>query len=120
MELTRFKRLHKKFSKSPLPKNIWNTSEYEGYINAIDNDKDCGEWYLKFFTRKAGIRNKEYCCLYMAYYLIEDNKSKRRKEINYDSIVTHDKKGKAFGIPIHDGGSSFIKIDFCPWCGDKL
>jgi hypothetical protein len=25
-----------------------------------------------------------------------------------------------FGIPVRDGGSSYIKIDFCPWCGTKI
>jgi hypothetical protein len=25
-----------------------------------------------------------------------------------------------YGIPIHDGGSSYIRIDYCPWCGAKL
>lgn len=25
-----------------------------------------------------------------------------------------------FGIPIHDGGSSSVTINFCPWCGKDL
>ena len=25
-----------------------------------------------------------------------------------------------YGIPIHDGGSSYIRIDYCPWCGADL
>ncbi len=25
-----------------------------------------------------------------------------------------------YGIPIHDGGTSIIKINYCPWCGTKL
>lgn len=25
-----------------------------------------------------------------------------------------------YGIRIHDGGDSFLKIDFCPWCGQRL
>lgn len=28
--------------------------------------------------------------------------------------------GDVIGIPIRDGGSSFIGIKFCPWCGEKL
>jgi len=51
----------------------------------------------------------------MSYNLIEDKKSKNNKNINYDSIITHTSKRKKFGIPIHDGGSSFLKINFCPW-----
>lgn len=27
---------------------------------------------------------------------------------------------KVVGIPVRDGGRSFIKIDYCPWCGDRL
>ena len=27
---------------------------------------------------------------------------------------------KPDGIIIHDGGQSFIKINYCPWCGRKL
>lgn len=25
-----------------------------------------------------------------------------------------------YGIIIHDGGSSYLIINFCPWCGKKL
>lgn len=25
-----------------------------------------------------------------------------------------------FGIPVHDGGTSAIAIEYCPWCGTKL
>jgi len=31
--------------------------------------------------------------------------------------ITHNGK---YGIRIHDGGSSFIVISFCPWCATKL
>ena len=42
-----------------------------------------------------------------------------------DAIIIGDKvfkskKNKDYGIIIHDGGSSFITIKFCPWCGKKL
>ena len=25
-----------------------------------------------------------------------------------------------YGLMVHDGGSSVVKIAFCPWCGSKL
>jgi hypothetical protein len=53
----------------------------------------------------------------MTYYLTFDKKT---KDINPDAIVRFHKKTKDYGIPIHDGGSSFIEIEFCPWCGTKL
>lgn len=30
------------------------------------------------------------------------------------------KYGENWGIPIHDGGMSYIKVYFCPWCGARL
>ena len=29
-------------------------------------------------------------------------------------------KFNEYGIPVLDGGSSYITLDFCPWCGTKL
>jgi hypothetical protein len=29
-------------------------------------------------------------------------------------------KFREFGLRVLDGGDSFIGIDFCPWCGQKL
>lgn len=37
-----------------------------------------------------------------------------------DYILHYVKKLKEYGIVIHDGGSSYIVIKFCPWCGSKL
>ena len=34
--------------------------------------------------------------------------------------VTIIKYKKGFGIPVRDGGNSFIVIKFCPWCGKNL
>lgn len=120
MDLTRFKKLSKIYSKLPLPKEVWDTLEYEEYLNAFHNDKNCKEWELKRRIKVAGIDYKKYCCVEMAYHLIEDKISKSKEEINYDSVVTHTSKSKEFRIPIHDGGSSFIQINYCPWCGQKL
>ena len=36
-----------------------------------------------------------------------------------DCIVRFYRNGQ-YGIPIHDGGSSYIRIDYCPWCGASL
>jgi|SRR5687768_16912282 len=120
MNLARFKELNKKFSKLPLSREVWDTPEYEEYMEAFHNDKQCQEWELKRRIKAAGINYKNYCCNDMAYHLIEDKVSKGKDEINYDCVITHDKKGKTFGLPIHDGGSSYIKISHCPWCGKQL
>ncbi len=65
------------------------------------------------------------CCLEMKYHLIEYYREKQKlltdpEYINYDSVIVWDKVQNLYGIPIHDGGSSFVKIKFCPWCGENL
>jgi len=37
-----------------------------------------------------------------------------------DNLLFYSKKSNRYGIIIHDGGSSFIVISYCPWCGKKL
>ena len=27
---------------------------------------------------------------------------------------------REYGVPIRDGGSSFLQMEYCPWCGKKL
>ena len=120
MKLKKFKKLSKTYSKLPLPREVWDTPQHEAYLEAFHNGKTCQEWELKRRIKKAGINHKKYCCVNMAYYLIEDKISKDNEEINYNSVITHTSKRKEFGIPIHDGGSSYIQIAYCPWCGKKL
>ena len=37
-----------------------------------------------------------------------------------DNIICYVPKFREYGLPVHDGGTSFLAIDFCPWCGKKL
>ena len=37
-----------------------------------------------------------------------------------DNIICFNEEKEVHGVIIHDGGTSFILIDFCPWCGKRL
>ena len=37
-----------------------------------------------------------------------------------DALVVHHSASGEWGLMIHDGGSSYILIKFCPWCGAEL
>jgi hypothetical protein len=37
-----------------------------------------------------------------------------------DALVGHFPNSRRFGLYVHDGGSSFVEIHFCPWCGHSL
>ena len=61
-----------------------------------------------------------YCCEYLKYH-IEFKCDIHKDDFECpDKIIIKSEKNKEYGIPIHDGGSSYIKIKFCPFCGEKL
>jgi hypothetical protein len=37
-----------------------------------------------------------------------------------DCLVHYSPKFRKYGLIVHDGGSSSISIQFCPWCGVQL
>ena len=37
-----------------------------------------------------------------------------------DSLVYYSGGSNEYGLIVHDGGTSYIVIGYCPWCGGKL
>ena len=37
-----------------------------------------------------------------------------------DTLVFYSPRYSEYGLIVHDGGSSSISINYCPWCGAKL
>lgn len=37
-----------------------------------------------------------------------------------DALVRFNARFQEYGVIIHDGGTSSVGIDFCPWCGQRL
>lgn len=120
MDLERFKVLHKRFSNLPLDRSEWETKEYDDYNTAINESKECYDWYLKQEMKKQGFDYSKLCCLEIAKH-ISDGIS-QNGEIIYDDvdIILRMWDDGTIGIPIHDGGSSMIVIKNCPFCGTKL
>lgn len=61
-----------------------------------------------------------YCCEQMKRQL--EHTCGQHPDLNDcpDALVIHLKDTSEFGLRVHDGGSSFIKISHCPWCGADL
>jgi hypothetical protein len=37
-----------------------------------------------------------------------------------DALIDYSQKFNEYGLIVHDGGTSSIAIEYCPWCGNKL
>ena len=60
-----------------------------------------------------------FCCEMMTYHLNEFFKTPVNED-NFDVVMKFFSKSGVYGIPIYDGGTSVIAINYCPWCGIKL
>lgn len=124
MTFKRFKEIYKLIEIGSYQISFEN-NEYNDYVKAIHHEPEFHKWYLRSKIRSSHLRIGKHCCVEMEYYLIEYYKEKKElkvdsKHINYDSVVIFDKSQKCYGIPIHDGGNSYIKIKYCPWCGSSI
>jgi hypothetical protein len=79
-----------------------------------------GESDLDFDRVKYRKENKSFCCEKMADKVEESlNQNGETKHEDVDIVMNRTREG-VYGIPIHDGGTSFIEINNCPWCGARL
>ncbi len=37
-----------------------------------------------------------------------------------DNLIYFSEEHAAYGIIVHDGGTSFVTLNFCPWCGVRV
>jgi hypothetical protein len=64
--------------------------------------------------------NKIFCCRQMADKVEESTNSDGVIKYNNADVIINKWGNGTYGIPIHDGGTSVIQINHCPWCGSKL
>ena len=63
---------------------------------------------------------KKHCCKNMKYHCNYKCEIHSNPFDCPDNIIYYSEKTKDYGIIIHDGGSSFISIKYCPWCASQL
>lgn len=63
---------------------------------------------------------KNHCCEKMQKQVEYTCANHPNRQECPDCLVEYFDKTDEYGLFIHDGGSAFLPIDFCPWCGEKL
>jgi hypothetical protein len=61
-----------------------------------------------------------YCCDALKVQLLHTCAEHPDPSDCPDALIVQSRDGAEFGIRVHDGGSSFVRIDHCPWCGAHL
>jgi hypothetical protein len=63
---------------------------------------------------------KNYCCAWMKHFAQTACERHPDRFDCADSLIHYSEPHNKFGIIIHDGGSSFLTFNYCPWCGTRL
>jgi hypothetical protein len=69
-------------------------------------------------TPPASLPARDYCCAPMKRFatnVCDTHKSR----FDCPDCLIHEGHSST-GIIVHDGGESWIHINFCPWCGEKI
>jgi hypothetical protein len=66
------------------------------------------------------LERKQYCCEMMTFHLNQQCSIHADLFDCPDSLIFYSTQHNTYGIIIHDGGTSYIEITYCPWCGIKL
>ena len=78
------------------------------------------ERYLGF-NMSTNLENKNFCCDRMKLSVTYQCSHDGHDEWNCpDNLLHYNLVFDEYGLIIHDGGTSYITINFCPWCGEKL
>ncbi len=62
----------------------------------------------------------KYCCKIIKKYVEYKCPTHPNPFDCPDNLIIYSEPHKCFGITIHDGGGSFLRIKYCPFCGKKL
>jgi hypothetical protein len=117
MDCKTYRALHTKFNKFPLS---LASGKYQEWAEHHDKCINCQDWVQAKQVEERGYSLSNFPCVHIAYHVTQKCEQHPDPYECPDVILIHDEKFDEYGIPIKDGGNSFIKIDYCPWCGIKL
>ena len=118
MNCDEYRAKYSEFTNHPLEREVWETDEYESWQEHESECESCELWDTEQQVTKRGYNPSDFPCIHMAYHstmTCEDHKDPWECP---DMTIVKTKSG--YGIPVRDGGSSYIQISHCPWCGTQL
>ena len=63
---------------------------------------------------------RQHCCGRMEKHLKLDCSAHKDVFECPDRLMYYSARFNEYGLIVHDGGASYIVIEYCPWCGAKL
>ena len=68
----------------------------------------------------SSVRSGKHCCREMRKRLFSHLDKGAGQRAPENKLILYVPPFQEYGLPVNDGGESFILIKYCPWCGAKL
>ena len=121
MDCATYRRLYPTYAKLPLPREVWDTPEWQAHNDHFHECNACGDWTLARRVERRGAKVEDYPCVHIADRVTQKLDSPLEDPFDdADVVIWQFESSGEYGIPIRDGGSSIIVIHYCPWCGVPL
>jgi hypothetical protein len=120
MNCIEYQERHSTFSALPLSREVWDTPEWEAWMNHFHHCQKCSDWNLYQEIKKRGHNPEAYPCVHIANQLTWYCEKHPNPRDCTDVLIIHNETFDEYEIANRHGDSSVTIIQFCPWCGVKL
>ncbi len=118
MDCAGFREAHATYSK--LPADSEETEEDEDYTGHLNDCRSCGDFFMAEAVRERGHQPESFPCVHIAYYSTFTCDESNDPWECADAVLVRGESDAHYGIPVRDGGSSYIEVRYCPWCGKQI
>ncbi len=77
-------------------------------------------WMPLGFEWRPATTSVRHCCSAMKQALAHDCDQHATPFDCADTALVYNEPFDEYGIPVRDGGESYLIVTHCPWCGGKL
>jgi hypothetical protein len=120
MNCSEYKERHSTFSALPLSREVWDTPEWEAWMEHFHHCQECADWNLYQMIQRRGFDPAMYPCVHIANQLTWHCEMHPNLEDCLDVLIIHNQRFDEYAIAKQHGDSSVTMIQYCPWCGVKL
>jgi hypothetical protein len=104
----------------PLPQEVWDTPEFDAWIEHGLYCERCSGWRLEQQLIERGIDPDSFPCVCIGEQVTRTCDQHPDPHDCPDALVIYYARFDEYSIPIRDGTRSVVRIQFCPWCGVRL
>ncbi len=118
MSCTEFRELYPVASELNPEKGAIDGPTQDMWFDHLNRCGDCSDWYMGESVKVRGEDPTAHPCVHVAYYG-PTHCDEHPNPFDCPDVVVM-KFGDEYGLPVRDGGTSYITIENCPWCGKHL